>query len=82
MTDDDIVVLRGLLGAANSTITTLAQANRRLTDRIASLEAEVEARNAVLNYWYPRLGYATANELVYPAVGDRRAQPAPRLLEE
>jgi hypothetical protein len=50
-----------------------------LRARIVALEAQVEARNAVINHWYPILGYATANEMVYPVVGDPRATPPPAL---
>lgn len=34
----------------------------------------------IINYWFPLLGYEQANEMSYPALGDRRAKPSPVLL--
>lgn len=63
-------------------IDALAEALAAERAKAAELEEAVEARDRVLNYWYPVLGYETANQLVYPAVGDPRAEPAPALAAE
>lgn len=51
----------------------------QLVDEVIALRESVENYQRVINYWFPRLGYDTANEMVYPALGDRRAKPAPAL---
>ncbi len=55
-----------------------------LSERDAA-RAEVErlrtARDTILNYWWPRLGYKAANEMSYPALGDSRATVAPLVAE-
>lgn len=55
------------------------EAERRIERLEAEKAAQYERTCAVMNYWYPVLGYDSANEVSYPAFGDSRARPAPRI---
>lgn len=55
---------------AREDVPALVEEVRRLRAELAEVR---RVRDQVLNYWWPRLGYSCANEMVYPAVGDRRA---------
>ena len=56
-----------------------------LMDELRSMESEHQLRYEslcrLLNYWYPILGYDSANEMSYPAWGDSRARPAPYIAQ-
>lgn len=51
----------------------------QLVNEVIALRESVKNHQRVVNYWFPRLGYDNANEMVYPALGDSRAKPAPAL---
>lgn len=56
-----------------------------LIDELRSMEGEHQLRYEslcrLLNYWYPILGYDSANEMSYPVWGDSRARPAPYIAQ-
>lgn len=51
----------------------------RLGAALVERDGSISNYQAVVNHWFPLLGYDTANEMVYPALGDKRARPAPAL---
>jgi hypothetical protein len=57
----------------------LASVAPALIHEIAMQADTIERHRRVQNYWFPRLGYGSANEMAYPALGDPRARPAPNL---
>jgi hypothetical protein len=63
-----------LVATARNTLPALLADRSEL---ISENERLRSSRDAILNHWYPRLGYACANEMAYPALGDRRAAEAP-----
>lgn len=46
---------------------------------LSQARATIANYQKIVNYWFPLLGYRQANEMAYPALGDRRATPAPAL---
>lgn len=48
---------------------------------VARLEQEIKTYKAVINYWWPLLGYKSPEEMVYPLSDDVRAYFAPALQE-
>lgn len=71
-----------ILKAENDAMWELATSRQREIDALTAQLAERDTTTQkVLNYWYPRLGYANANAMVYPPLEDRRAKEAPSLAE-
>lgn len=55
----------------------------RLKGELELLKISEENCKKTIGYWWPILGYKKFNEMVYPALGDPRAEPAPlKLLVE
>jgi hypothetical protein len=86
MTRDEIARLRALCGEnRDRDVTPYYAASEAyaalpaLLDRVEELEIGVENRNQIINHWFPLLGYGCANDMAYPALGDRRATTAPLL---
>jgi hypothetical protein len=74
----EIGVLLDALQSARQNMEEPLQTMKRL---VADQTALVNYR-CIVNYWFPKLGYTQANDMAYPALGDRRAVPSPVLALE